>query len=192
VNLTSLSLIDRLKSATPDGSDWRRLQDIYFPLIRSWLSRVPGIGHEADDLTQEVLVVLIRELPKFEHRHDGGFRAWLRQITVNRIRTFQKARRKAPLAGDQIDHLLSQLEDSASKLSKQWDQEHNRHVLKKLLAIVKADFDAHTWQAFTRFAVDGAPAAQVARELEIPASAVAHAKSRVLKRLREEARGLTD
>ena len=71
MNLTSPSLIDRLKGEAPDASDWRRLQDIYFPLIRSWVSRVPGIGNAADDLTQEVLIILVRELPKFERRHDA-------------------------------------------------------------------------------------------------------------------------
>ena len=40
MNMTSLSLLDRLKHAKPDAAEWRRLQDIYLPLIRSWMSRV--------------------------------------------------------------------------------------------------------------------------------------------------------
>ena len=61
------------------------------------------------------------------------------------------------------------MEDSASDLSREWDREHDRHVLTKLLAIVQPDFDAQTWQAFTRFALDSASAAAVARELAISA-----------------------
>src|SRR5947207_14251980 len=99
MNTTSFSLLERLKHAQPDSSDWHRLQDIYLPLIRSWLSRVPGLHDEADDLAQEVLVVLFRELPSFERRRHGAFRAWLRQVIVNRIRAFRKAREKRPLAG---------------------------------------------------------------------------------------------
>src|SRR5688572_12396693 len=82
MNTTSLSLLDRLKNAGEDASDWRRLQDLYLPLIRLWLSRVPGVRDEADDLAQEVLVVLVRELPSFERQRDGAFRAWLRKVTV--------------------------------------------------------------------------------------------------------------
>ncbi len=41
---TSVSLLDRLKVARPDASDWHRLQGIYLPLIRRWLARVPGAG----------------------------------------------------------------------------------------------------------------------------------------------------
>ena len=54
MNSTSVSLLDRLKAARPDASDWNRLQGIYLPLIRRWLARVPGLGVEADDLREEV------------------------------------------------------------------------------------------------------------------------------------------
>jgi RNA polymerase sigma-70 factor (ECF subfamily) len=194
MNTTSLSLLERLKHAGPDALEWRRLRDIYSPMIRQWLSRLPHLNHEVDDLTQEVLAVLFRELPSFERRRDGSFRAWLRQITVNRTRAFCKARRKQPLAagGPETDQLLAQLADPTSELARQWDQDHDKHVFQKLLAIVEGDFEPGTWQAFTRFALEGRPAAQVAAELRVSESAVVQAKFRILKRLREEAGGLLD
>jgi RNA polymerase sigma-70 factor, ECF subfamily len=192
VNLTSLSLLERLKLAGPDGGDWQRLYEIYLPLIRSWLLRIPCLGHEADDLSQEVLVVLVRELPSFQRRRDGSFRAWLRQITLNRIRAFQKPRRQWPLAGADIDQLLAQLENPTSELARQWDIDHDRHVVQKLLALVQVDFEPATWEAFAGFAIDGRPAARVAEELGISESAVMQAKFRVVKRLREEAGDLMD
>ncbi len=90
MHTTSLSLLDRLRQAKPDAAEWRRLHDVYLPVIRSWLARVPGLHDEAQDLSQDVLVVLFRELPSFERQRNGSFRAWLRQITVNRIRSFWK------------------------------------------------------------------------------------------------------
>ena len=136
----------------------------------------------------------MRELQSFERRRDGAFRAWLRQITVNRIRTFCKARRKQPLAGlgEGGQQLLSQLEDPNSDLARQWDQDHDQHVFQRLLAIVRPDFQPATWQAFTRFALDGQPAASVAEELGMSESAVVQSKFRILKRLREEAGELLD
>ncbi len=189
MNATSLSLLNRLRTAAPDAPDWERLHTIYFPLIRSWLLRLPGVNREAEDLAQDVLVILVRELPSFERRHDGAFRAWLRQITLNRIRAFQKTHRKRPVAGAgaEIDLLLTQLDDPTSDLARQWDSDHDKHVFDKLLALVQADFEPGTWQAFTRFALDAQPAARVARELGMSESAVMQAKFRVLKRLREEA-----
>ena len=194
MNTTSLGLLDRLRRAKPDAAEWRRLQDIYLPLIRHWLALVPDLGDEGDDLAQEVLVVLFRELPSFERRRDGSFRAWLRQITVNRIRAFRKLQRKQPRTGlgDEAERLLAQLADPRSDLAQRWDQEHDTHVFRKLLAIVRPDFEPHTWRAFTRFALEGRSAAQVAAELGMSASAVVQAKFRILKRLRREAGDLLD
>ena len=194
MNMTSISLLDRLKRANPDAPEWRKLTHIYLPLIRYWLGRVPGLHDEADDLAQEVLVVLLRELPLFERQRSGSFRAWLRQITVNCIRTFLRDRGKQPLArlGEDADNLVSQLEDPNSDLSRQWDRDHDKHVFQKLLALVQPDFEPNTWRAFVHFAIEGAAAAEVAQKMGLSECAVVQAKFRVLKRLREEAGELMD
>ena len=164
------------------------------PLIRNWLGRVPGLGEEAPDLAQEVLVVVFKELPAFERQREGSFRVWLRNITTNRTRAYWKKRRRQPLAGiaREADNFLSQLEDPASALSQQWDREHDRTVLQRLLDLVRSDFAPVTWEAFRRFALEGSPAAQVAESLGISENAVLLAKSRILKRLREEAADLIE
>jgi RNA polymerase sigma-70 factor (ECF subfamily) len=188
MNVTSVSLLDRLKNARPDASDWRQLQGIYLPLIERWLARVPGLGDEAADLAQEVFVVMVRELPRFERRREGSFRAWLRQVTVNKVRSHRKRRNRTPVVAlDSTENFLEQLADPNGDLAREWDQEHDRHVFQKLLAIVESDFSTTTWEAFRRFALDDVPAAQVAAELGVSVNAVLQAKSRVLKRLREEA-----
>src|SRR5262249_20286010 len=148
---------------------------------------------ESEDLTQDVLLVLVRELSNFERRRDGVFRAWLRQVTVNRIRAFWKSKRRRPPGGRSEDEkLLVQLEDPNSDLSRQWDREHDRHVFQRLLQVVQGDFEPHTWHAFTRFTLDGVPVAEVASELDMTEGAVVQAKFRVLKPLREEAGELLD
>lgn len=194
MNRTSETLLDRLKCSRPDAAEWRTLQEIYLPLIRSWLTRFPSIGEEINDLCQEVLMVVVKKLPEFQRQRDGAFRAWLRKVTANRLRAFWRARQKQPLAGggDPVETLLAQLEDPASALSRDWDRDHDRHVIQKLLALVKPDFDAVTWNAFTHFALEGQMAAAVASELGISPNAVVLAKYRILKRLREAAAGLVD
>ncbi len=188
VEPTSVSLLDRLKEARPEDIDWERLQGIYLPLIQRRLRRVPGLGQEADDLAQEVFVVVIRELPRFERGREGSFRAWLRTITANKARNHGKYRDRRPAVGmDQADGFLEQMADPDSDLARQWDREHDEHVVQKLLAAVKSDFNPSTWEAFRRLALDGLPAARVAEELGMPENAVLLAKSRVIKRLRQEA-----
>jgi RNA polymerase sigma-70 factor (ECF subfamily) len=189
---TSLSLLERLQ-AQPDAASWQRLVEIYTPLIRGWLQRDPTLREEADDLTQEVLSVLIKELPQFHRQRPGSFRAWLRIITINRLRELWRDRHRRPQAiGHTADSVLSQLEDPASELSRQWDQEHDQHVVRRLLDLIEPEFTPPTWKAFRRVVLDDARPAVVAEELGLSVNSVLLAKSRVLKRLRELGRGLID
>jgi RNA polymerase sigma-70 factor (ECF subfamily) len=142
---TPVSLLDRLKNAGPEASDWPTVQEIYLPLIRSWLARVPGLGDEADDLGQEVFLVLLRELPRFDRRREGSFRAWLRQVTVNKARSHWKRKRRQPAIGlNATDGFLEQLGTPNGELARAWDQEHDRHVFQKLLAIVQPNRQANS------------------------------------------------
>jgi RNA polymerase sigma-70 factor (ECF subfamily) len=124
----------------------------------------------------------------------GAFRRWLRGITVNCLRDLWRARRARPLAIGASDFLgvLQQLEDPDSGLSRRWDEEHDRHVARQLLARISPHFEPTTWTAFQRVALDGVPADQVAHELDVSLNAVFVAKSRVLSRLRREGAGLID
>jgi hypothetical protein len=60
----SVSFLDRLKVARADASDWNRIEAMYRPLIRGGIGQVPGLGTEVDDVAQEVLLVLVREIPR--------------------------------------------------------------------------------------------------------------------------------
>lgn len=190
---TSLSLLERLQTQ-PAESDWQLLVDLYDPLIRAWLRRDPSLGDEADDTTQEVMKVLLRELPRFRHERPGSFRSWLRAITVHRLKAFWRQRQRRPRALGQTasGSNLLELEDPASELSRQWDRDHDEHVVERLLKLIEPEFTAPTWQAFRRVAVEGARPAQAATELGVSVNAVLLAKSRVLKRLRDAGRGLID
>jgi RNA polymerase sigma-70 factor (ECF subfamily) len=181
-------LLERLRVARPSALDWERLQEIYLPLIRRWLGRVPGLGDETGDLSQEVFLVVVRELPRFQRRREGSFRAWLRKVTVNKLRTHLRQRNRRPVSRpDLTDEFLDRLEAPNGDLAQEWDKEHNRYLFEKLLDIVRPDFDPTTWKAFRRFALDGLPAARVAEELALTEGAVLQAKARILKRLRQEA-----
>ena len=189
---TSLSLLDRLQRRS-DAEAWQRLVDLYTPLLRGWLGRYALQPSDVDDLVQEVLAVVVRELPCFQHnQRTGAFRSWLRGVLLHRLRAFWQARQARPhAAGDRaFARVLDELEDPHSGLSRLWDQEHDRHVLRQLLQLVERDFAPSTWQAFRWTALEGAAPDAVAAELGLTANAVCIAKSRVLQRLRQEARGL--
>ncbi len=152
-----------------------------------------GVGSDADDLGQDILLVLVAEVPGFERRRSGSFRTWLRVVTVNRVRTWRRSRARRPVAAaDPTEAFLAQLEDPAGDLARQWDRDHNRHVTERLLAVVRPDFTPAVWAAFEGLTLAQQPAADVAAQLGMTVEAVLQAKSRVLRRLRREAGGLLD
>jgi RNA polymerase sigma-70 factor (ECF subfamily) len=191
---TPVSLLERLRRR-PDEASWQRLVALYTPLLRGWLRRHALHAQDAADLTQDVLVVVVRELPHFEHSGQlGAFRHWLRSILTNRLRDFWRAKRFRPVAtGDSaFAGMLDQLQDPHSDLGRRWDEEHNEHVARHFLALIESEFQPTTWRAFQRVVLAGDKPAVVAQELGLSVNAVFIAKSRVLSRLREEMAGLTD
>ena len=141
-------------------------------------------------MAQEVMKAVVGGLPDFRHnRRPGAFRAWLRGITVNRVR---EARRRGAGPPGATDDMLERLEDPRSDLARVWDEEHDRHVASILLGLVEAECRPPAWRAFARLVLDGAAAETVAAELHTSVNAVLIAKSRVLHRLRARAAGLID
>jgi len=186
---TPPTLLNRLREAPEDANAWRRFDAIYRPLLTSWLRRYSLQPHDSEDLVQDILSAVASELPQFHYDPARGhFRGWLRQIMVNRLRTFWRARKRNSAA---IEPLLDQLQDPSSDLSRLWDREHDQHVLKGMLAQLEPDYAPTTWQAFRRL-LSGDDAGAVAAGLGISVNAVLLTKSRILKRLRDLAHDLTD
>ena len=190
---TPVSLLERLQTMA-DPVLWRRLVSIYDPLIRHWLRQLHVATQDVDEVSQEIFMVVTRELPHFcRGKQRGAFRSWLRTIAVHRVLAFRRREQSRPMAvsDEELAQVAGQLEDPGTELSRLWDEQHDRYVLRGLLDAVRDDFEDRTWQAFERL-VQGEKAAAIATDLGMTKAAVYAAKSRVLRRLRQEARGLVD
>src|SRR5262249_35777959 len=113
---------------------------------------------------------------------------------VHRLRAYWEKRHTRPpaIGAPDLRAALAQLADPTSALSRSWDEQHDRHVTKRLLASIRLEFQPATWRAFERQVQDGQTPSEVAKELRMSVNAVLIAKSRVLKRLREKAAGLVE
>lgn len=103
---TPPSLLARLRAQPAHAENWQRLDFLYRPLLHTWLRRYSILPQDAEDLVQEVLQVLARELPQFGYdARRGRFRAWLKAILVNQLREFWRSERRRPQAtGDSDFH----------------------------------------------------------------------------------------
>jgi RNA polymerase sigma-70 factor (ECF subfamily) len=184
---TSPSLLERLRQPG-DSTAWGRFVDLYTPLLYYWARRVGLDQSRAADLVQEVLLVLVGKLPEFTYDPAQSFRSWLRSVATNKWR--ENCRRQPPGREVQgVDLSAVAGPDAAPEFE---EAEYHQYLAQRALALMQAEFQPATWKACWEQVVSGRPAAEVAAELGMSEGAVYVAKSRVLRRLREELHGLFD
>ncbi len=184
---TSPTLLQRVRGGDADA--WRRFTDLYGPLVFHWCRR-QGVGeHDAADLTQEVFASVARAVRGFEQRASGSFRGWLWTITRNRLRDFFR-RRAADAGAAGGTAAWQQLVAVAESLSDDPDEYTDKAQLNALhrrgVELVRCQFEERTWQLFWQTVIEERLTSEVAAEFEISANAVRQARSRVLRRLRQE------
>jgi RNA polymerase sigma-70 factor (ECF subfamily) len=87
---TRQSLLVRAQTGATNA--WEDLMDLYRPLILAWLNRQGVPARDLEDLTQEVLLSVVKHLPDFQHSgHQGAFRSWLRTIVCRRTADYWRA-----------------------------------------------------------------------------------------------------
>ena len=187
MHTTSTSLLFRLQQPT-DREAWSRFVRLYGPLIFKWGQQAGLQSADAADLVQDVMTLLIRKLPEFEYDPSRSFRSWLKTVTINKWR--ERVRRKAIPLHDATASGLARIPDPHN--SGFWDADFRKHVVARALEMMKADFHPATWQACRRYLLEQASPDELAKEYGVSVWTIYSAKSRLLKRLREELDGLLD
>jgi RNA polymerase sigma-70 factor (ECF subfamily) len=188
MSTTSISLLERLR--LPDEQvAWAQFVELYTPLIFYWARNAGLQSADAADLVQDVFTVLVKQMPTFVYDEKKSFRGWLRMITLNKWR---ERLRKRPLKTlDDQDRTVNGLTVSDDREAID-EAEYRHHLLRSALQVKRAEFAPATWQACWEIVISGRSPAEVATDLGMTIDAVYVAKSRVLRRLREELAGLLD
>jgi RNA polymerase sigma-70 factor (ECF subfamily) len=188
---TRISLLVRLRDAPGDQNAWGAFVARYGPQIHAWC-RGRGLQEaDAEDVTQMVLLKVLRVLPQFEYDPRRSFRAWLRVLTRNAHHDLlaDQGRFGTGLAKDEVAGLLQSeeaWEDLASRLETLYDLE----LLEIALGRIQARVASHTWEAFRLTALEHIPAPEAATRLGLGVGVVYRARSVVQGMLREEVRAL--
>ena len=188
---TSLSLLQRVQ--TRDAVAWDRLVTLYRPLVCHWC-RQGGVGpDDVDDVTQEVFLAVANGLGQFHHRGSGSFRAWLRGVTRHKLLDFHDRRGRQPAAaagGTTAYQALQGVADPEPGSAD--DREETGGLYRRALELIRGEFEEKTWQAFWLTVIDGRSPTALAVELGVTPAAIRQAKSRVLRRLKQEIGDLID
>ncbi|RLS55135.1 MAG: sigma-70 family RNA polymerase sigma factor [Planctomycetota bacterium] len=192
---TSHSLLMRLR--TNDVQAWKRLSELYGPMVYGWC-RAAGLKPEdAADATQNVFQSVFTGFMKFRKERPGDrFRGWLWTITRNRVNDYFRQEKDAPAGRGGSSAHPHTLQWPQNLMPEEQDPEtmvtETAQLVRRALELVQAEFEIRTWQACLKTTMDGQSVADVAAELKMTVGAVYVARSRVLKRIREELEGFVE
>jgi RNA polymerase sigma-70 factor (ECF subfamily) len=183
---TRVSLLMALSSDPGDQSAWSAFVDRYGPQIHAWCLRWRLQEADAQDVTQMVLVKLVRHLPDFAYDPSRSFRGWLRTLTAHSWSDFlgDQVRGVRGSADAGVAEMLNTMQarvDLVRHLEEAFDQE----LLELAKEEVRRRVEPHTWEAFRLTAIEGVAAAEAASRLGIRVATVYRARHVVQTMLRE-------
>lgn len=185
------SLLYRARNQDEDA--WHRLYQLLSPLVRSWIRRAGVSEADGDDISQQVMDHLYRNLSGFKREQQTDtFTGWAWTVTKFRIRDYFAAQDPQPpgVGGSVARELLDQHPQEARE-SGIYDEESSAiQLTRSAVVLIRSEFEGNTWDAFWRTTVEREKPAEVAREMGMTVQAVYKAKSRVLRRVRQELAGI--
>jgi len=182
---TRPSLILRLPNHQ-DVQAWSEFTQIYEPLVYR-LAKQMGMQHaDAVEAQQEVMLHLAKVVDGWEPTTDGSFRGWLYRVARNvMLRHLERQQRHPRGSADTRPHAVL-AETPEKDASGHYDLEFQRQAFTWAAARVRNEVNIATWQAFWLSFVDQKSVDEVATQLDMARGNVYVARSRVMKRLREE------
>ena len=166
---TSETLLERVRRPN-EHEAWERFVRIYSPLLVFWARRAGFDDVDRADLVQDILLDLLKEIPKFRYDAERGrFRSWLKTFVVNRARARWRGRRSASPVGAEND--MDELMDAPLD-GNFWDQEYRDQLVQYALSVMKTEFEPKTWKACWEHVVSGRPAIEIAQELGLSVASV--------------------
>lgn len=175
-----------------DGEAWFNFYRIYSSMVGRFARRLGLSDADADDVTQEVLILAQKSLQTGAYDPaKGGFRQWLYGIARRRALAAMRARCRRTRAqwvpGPDGSDLVERLEDSRGEEAHRqfWEQEWRYALLDEALRHVEQDVGEKVFQAFSLLALQNWPVDKVAAELGIATSSVYVYKHRVLTAVKE-------
>ena len=139
---TSASLLERLRG-TGERDAWDRFVALYTPLLLHWARRLEAQESDAADLVQDVLAILVKEMPRFQYRADRRFRGWLWTVTLNRWREVCRRRVGAPAL--LTESALAEVTPPEDQHSFD-EEEYRQYIVNRALQLMRP-ISADTWKA---------------------------------------------
>ena len=182
-------LMEVAESANQEA--WQEFAAIYRPVVYR-LARRRGLQDaDAEDLAQQVLVVVSKKIGDWRPSTPrGAFRGWLTTITHNAV--INALTRKGGVAAVGGTGMMKKLQaiPAQSESLAEVEEELRRGLFRQAAELIRPEFQESTWAAFWLTAVEELNIVAVARRLGKNEGTIYAARSRIMRRLKEKVQEL--
>lgn len=196
---TRYTLLSRLQD-WDDQESWKDFFDTYWRLIYSVALKSGMTEAEAQDVVQETIICVAKDIHKFQRdRKFGSFKGWLRNLTRWRIADELRKRGRigkqsdSPSLPQEHQARLEETPDPGdSGHEAVWEEEWQANLLQAALERVRQRVKEEHYQMFDLYVLKHWPVSRVARTLGVNVGKVYLAKHRVSALVKKEIRGLEE
>jgi len=178
---TRYTLLSRLQD-WDDQESWRVFFDTYWRLIYSVAIRSGLTEAEAQDVVQETIICVAKDVQKFKRdRSAGSFKGWLRNLTRWRIADQLRKRGRADLRILVFSEEHADLPGNSVNggLEELWEAEWRSNLMEAATERVRRQVKEEHYQMFDLNVIKQWPAQKVAKALGVNVGLVYLAKHRV-------------
>lgn len=196
---TRYTLLSRLENRD-DQDSWKVFFDTYWRLIYSVAIKSGLTEAEAQDVVQETIISVSKDIQKFKRdRALGSFKGWLRNIIRWRIADQLRKRTRARQGDDSKTGAnpplpdIAEIPDPAGNAAEAaWEEEWQANLLTAAMEIIRSRVKEEHFQIFDLYVVKQWPVRKVARTLGVSVGLVYLVKFRISALLKKEVRRLEE
>ncbi len=188
---TRRTLLSRLKNWN-DQESWREFFNRYWRFIYSVALRAGLTETEAEEVVQETVITVAKQMPGFKYdQSKGSFKGWLQKTTRWKILAQFRKRQGNQRFQDNTGLLNEEgeweaMEPGAADLEARWQVEWEQNLLEVALDRVKKQVRPREFQVFDFCTVKEWPAAKVAGHRNMIRPQVYYLNKKVARMIRGE------
>jgi RNA polymerase sigma-70 factor (ECF subfamily) len=186
---TNETLLERVRKT--DAHDaWKLFYEQYWAVILGYARKLGLNEHQAEEVLQETMVALMRQLPEFQYdRNRGKFRNFLLTIVHRKsLAALRRARRErdTKVPWETVQH--EQPDEAPARLTAEMLERWQESVLEAVLQQLARDerIGTDTLAVFRAYVIEGLPASEVAARFGLKENAVYQIKNRLSRRVQEK------
>ncbi len=184
---TRHSLIQRLVS-TDDDQAWGDFVAHYRPFTIAILSRMRVNHSDYDDLVQDILVKLHKNLSSYV-KEKGSFHNWLATVIKNTVMTFLNKQSRLNEKNEQLTDAVEFFKTEDSEIDRAIQEEWKNYLLDKALDQLKEVVSENVLTCF-KMTLDKVPVEEIAKKLNIKVDTVYITRNRMKSRMQIELKKL--